>query len=138
MQALIRSKRRVLSGWILATVLLCSYLHYQNHQKKTRQAYYRSLSQKATKLSAMRHDPRLVVGAPIPPAYWGEAIAELHPIRVYMERKNLFVVQLESETGESGIFIRSDLSSWRPQGQSEGMEFIPLGEGVYRYRRDES
>ena len=50
----------------------------------------------------------------IPKEYWGEAIARLKPIRVMVDRSNVFIVLKEKEGTAHGLYVYNSSSSYFP------------------------
>lgn len=73
-------------------------------------------------------------GEVVPEKYWGQAIRKLGPIRVFIDRANIAVVTSEDETHQSGVYIVTVISSYRPQDEA-GREFSADREaGVLRFK----
>ena len=86
-------------------------------------------------------------GSEIPPAYWADRIKALHPIKVYIHRANIVVVQGTSGGREEGKYIHIPFSSYLPQTGDDGFVFSPnpsggktytLGNGVFDFKRTTS
>lgn len=86
-------------------------------------------------------------GTEIPPTYWAVRIRALDPIRVYIHRINIVVVQRFSNGTEEGKYIYIPISSYLPQTGDDDFVFIPnprsidthtLGKGVYDFKRTRS
>jgi len=83
-------------------------------------------------------------GADIPSTYWANGIRALQPIRVYLHRANLVVVQQVAAETERGKYIQGPVSSYIPESGDDGFEFTPdprtgnthsLGNGVFDFKR---
>lgn len=83
-------------------------------------------------------------GAEIPAAYWTDGIQQLKPLKVYIHRVNLVVVQHVTEGTEEGKYIYLPLSSYLPRSGDDGFVFSPnptsgntysLGTGVFDFKR---
>lgn len=61
-------------------------------------------------------------GELVPEKYWSEAIRKLKPIRVFMDRANIAVVVSEDHAQQSGVYIITVVSSYRPINEL-GREF---------------
>ncbi len=64
-------------------------------------------------------------GADIPSRYWEEKIKALQPIKVYLHRMNLVVVQRVRDNIEEGKYIYLPISSYLPSSGDDGFEFTP-------------
>jgi hypothetical protein len=71
----------------------------------------------------------------IPAKYWTKEIKRLYPIRVYLHRSNVVVVQSESPGRQGGKYISIMISSWRPQSGVDGFTLTETGDGVYDFIR---
>jgi hypothetical protein len=76
--------------------------------------------------------------------YWAQAIRELKPIKVYIHRNNIVVVQKVRDNVEEGKYINIPVSSHLPQDGIDGFTFQPnpvkgnqyhLGDGIFDYQR---
>lgn len=47
--------------------------------------------------------------------YWGQAIRDLRPLRVFVDRSNVVVVTNEDKAQVSGFYIVTAVSSYRPK-----------------------
>ena len=83
----------------------------------------------------------------IPPTYWAVRIRALNPVKVYMHRVNIVVVQHFSNGTEEGKYIYIPISSYLPQTGDDDFVFTPnprsidthtLGKGVYDFKRTRS
>src|SRR4030042_7069907 len=79
----------------------------------------------------------------IPPAYWADRIKALNPVKVYIHRVNIVVVQ-SSNGIERGKYIYIPISSYLPQSGDDGFQFTPnpltgntysLGSVVFDFQR---
>jgi hypothetical protein len=61
----------------------------------------------------------------IPPQYWTAAIRALDPIKVYLHRVNVVVVQRVRDGIEEGKYICIMSSSFMPRTGDDGFEFTP-------------
>ncbi|MFC1525409.1 hypothetical protein ACFL6X_01205 [Candidatus Latescibacterota bacterium] len=86
-------------------------------------------------------------GDDIPPAYWAEAIKALQPLKVYLHRINIVVVQRVTDGIEEGKYIYIPVSSYLPQSGVDGFELTPnpmsgdtytLGDGIFEFKRTRS
>ncbi len=65
----------------------------------------------------------------IPPAYWAPEIAQLQPVKVYIHRVNLVVVQSVQDGVERGLYVYLPTSrldpreSWVPRSGVDGFVF---------------
>lgn len=80
----------------------------------------------------------------IPRQYWAEGIKELKPIKVYIHRINIVVVQKVRDNVEEGKYIFNLVSSYLPMDGIDGFTFRPnplkgnkyhLGDGIFDYQR---
>lgn len=60
----------------------------------------------------------------IPPKYWTEEIRALDPIRVYIHRANLAVVQKVVGDAEEGKYFYIPISSYLPMTGDDGFTFV--------------
>lgn len=67
--------------------------------------------------------------------YWTKEIRSLHPIRVYLHRSNVVVVQEEWPGREEGKYINIIISSYLPQSGVDGFTLTEIGTGVYDFTR---
>jgi hypothetical protein len=81
------------------------------------------------------------------PTYWADGIKALNPIKVYMHRINIVVVQRISDGIEEGKYIFIPISSYLPMTGDDGFVFSPeplngntysLGTGVFDFKRTRS
>lgn len=61
-------------------------------------------------------------GELVPEQYWSQAIRDLKPIRVFVDRVNIAVVTSEDKTQQSGVYIVTGVSSYHPI-EEVGREF---------------
>ncbi len=66
---------------------------------------------------------------------WAKEIAALRPLRVYLHRTNLVVVQRESGEMEEGKYIYILISSYLPQSGDDGFTFTNQDGCVSDFRR---
>jgi hypothetical protein len=71
----------------------------------------------------------------IPKQYWADKIKELKPIKVYIHRGNIVVVQKISDNTEEGKYIYMPISSYMPDNGDDGFTFTPLGDNLYDFKR---
>ncbi len=80
----------------------------------------------------------------IPSEFWAKEIQALKPIKVYMHRVNIVVVQKVKDGTEEGTYIYIPVSSYLPMSGDDGFEFSPvperdgkycLGNGVFDFKR---
>ena len=71
----------------------------------------------------------------IPRLCWAEDIRALHPIRVYLHRCNVVVVQNASEDMEEGRYVCIPISSYLPQSGDDGFTFGNQSGPVLDFRR---
>jgi len=80
----------------------------------------------------------------IPSKYWTDAIKSLKPIRVYLHRVNLVVVQREQDGTEEGKYFQLTISSYLPMNGVDGFVYTPnpqrgslysTGNGVFDFKR---
>jgi len=67
--------------------------------------------------------------------YWTDEIKRLNPIKVYIHRVNIVVVQKESANREEGTYIYIPISSYLPQSGDDGFTFTEIGNSVYDFKR---
>lgn len=81
-------------------------------------------------------DPnQLTLSDEIPKQYWTDKIKELKPIKVYIHRVNIVVVQKTSDNIEEGKYIYMPISSYAPYNGDDGFTFTSLGGDVYDFKR---
>ena len=71
----------------------------------------------------------------VPQEFWGEAIKELKPVRVYMHNVNVVVVLRASGPTEEGLYIYIPISSYIPMTGDGGFTFTNIAPDVFAYRR---
>jgi len=80
-------------------------------------------------------------------AYWADGIKALNPIKVYLHRINIVVVQRISDGIEEGKYIFIPISSYLPMTGDDGFVFSPdpmggktysLGNRVFDFKRTRS
>ena len=80
----------------------------------------------------------------IPSTHWADRIKALNPIRVYVHRVNIVVVQRVSNGTEEGVYIRTHVSSYLPQSGIDDFVLSPnperggryyLGNGIFDFKR---
>ncbi|MDT8300121.1 MAG: hypothetical protein RQ760_01475 [Sedimentisphaerales bacterium] len=71
----------------------------------------------------------------IPQKYWTDEIKSLKPIKVYMHRINIVVVQKETANKQEGLYISIMISSYIPQSGDDGFTFTDMGNSVYEFER---
>ena len=80
----------------------------------------------------------------IPRTFWDERISALKPVKAYMHRLNIVVVQRIASGREEGVYIHNPLSSYLPDDGVDGFKLDPnpeknglycLGDGVFNYSR---
>jgi len=74
----------------------------------------------------------------IPPAYWADRVKRLDPIKVYMHRINIVIVQSRIDGIEKGKYVYIPISSYLPRTGDDGFAFHAnheMGEGVYDFKR---
>ena len=64
-------------------------------------------------------------GVEIPARYWSDALKALHPVRVYVHRLNVVVVQQVENNTEQGKYITNPISSYAPRTGADGFTFTP-------------
>jgi hypothetical protein len=67
--------------------------------------------------------------------YWAEGIRALNPLRVYMHRYNVVVVQRESGEIEEGRYVYIPISSYMPVNGDDGFTFTRVEGDVYNFTR---
>ena len=67
-------------------------------------------------------------GSEIPRSLWGEAIEQLHPLRVLNDRVNVFIVMREDDTTEEGFYVSLIISSYAPGSPDRFLMFRELTE----------
>ena len=72
----------------------------------------------------------------IPKQYWTDMIKELKPIKVYIHRVNIVVVQRVSDNIQEGKYIYIPISSYIPHRADDGFTFTRLGDDVYDFKRN--
>jgi hypothetical protein len=75
-------------------------------------------------------------GADVPPSCWAAEIKALHPLRVYLHRLNVVVVQAASADREEGKYISVLISSYAPHSGDDGFTFTGGNGYVYDFKRD--
>jgi hypothetical protein len=82
--------------------------------------------------------------AQIPPKYWTNSIKALKPLKVYLHRVNMVVVQRIENGIEEGKYILLPISSYLPHNGVDGFEYTPnpqrnnlfyAGDDVLEFRR---
>ena len=79
-----------------------------------------------------------VSGDDIAPAYWADRVKRLDPIKVYMHRINIVIVQSRINGIEKGKYVYIPISSYLPRTGDDGFTFHEnqkMGEGVYDFER---
>ena len=71
----------------------------------------------------------------VPRSCWAREIKALHPLRVYLHRVNVVVVQRESGGVEEGKYISIIISSYLPQSGDDGFTFTNQDGLVCDFRR---
>ena len=71
----------------------------------------------------------------IPRSCWTEGIRALRPLRVYLHRVNVVVVQKVSDGVEEGKYINIVISSYLPQNGDDGFTFTHQEGCVYDFKR---
>ena len=71
----------------------------------------------------------------IPKKYWTDEIKKLKPIKVYMHRTNIVVVQKASANIQEGLYIAIMISSYAPRSGDGGFTFTEIGNSVYEFER---
>lgn len=71
----------------------------------------------------------------IPRSCWAGPIEALHPLKVYVHRANVVVVQKESGNVEEGKYINTVISSYLPQSGDDGFVFTNQEGSAYDFRR---
>jgi hypothetical protein len=78
----------------------------------------------------------------ISPNYWEPSIQRLHPVKVYIHRANLVVVQRFRDAQEQGTYVYLPISSFMPvsswffKHEVDGFVFRPAwGNGVFHFTR---
>jgi hypothetical protein len=76
----------------------------------------------------------------IPPDCWTGRIKALKPLKVYVHRGNIVVVQEFADGTEKGKYIYIPVSSYLPRSGDDGFEFTPnSGKGnIYNFKRGRS
>jgi len=67
--------------------------------------------------------------------YWAEGVKALNPLRVYMHRGNIVVVQRESGEIEEGRYVCILISSYGPVNGDDGFTFTRIEGDVYDFTR---
>lgn len=67
--------------------------------------------------------------------YWTDEIKRLKPIKVYMHRINIVVVQKDSANRQEGLYISIMISSYAPRSGDDGFTFTEIGNSVYNFKR---
>jgi hypothetical protein len=67
--------------------------------------------------------------------YWTDEIKRLKPIKVYMHRINIVVVQRASAEIQEGKYICIMISSYAPRSGDDGFTFTEIGNSVYDFKR---
>jgi len=71
----------------------------------------------------------------VPEQFWGKAIRQLRPVRVYMHGNNVVCVLQSADGVEEGIYINIPVSSYLPRSGDDGFTFTAIGNGIHRFRR---
>lgn len=73
----------------------------------------------------------------IPAEHWTEPVRDLEPLRVFKHRANAVVARKADGDFESGTYIVTSFSSYRPKTGDDGFEFTALPEtpGVFSFKR---
>lgn len=71
----------------------------------------------------------------IPSQYWAEGIRAFNPLRVYIHRFNIVVVQKESAETEEGRYVYIPISSYMPVDGDDGFSFTKVEADVYNFTR---
>jgi hypothetical protein len=74
-------------------------------------------------------------GQEIPASCWAGGIRALHPIRVYLHRVNVVVVQKATGSVEQGKYIYIPISSYLPQSGDDGFTFANPNGPVWDFTR---
>jgi hypothetical protein len=81
-------------------------------------------------------DPdQLTLSDKIPKQYWTDKIKQLKPIKVYIHRGNIVVVQRTSANVEEGKYLYMPISSYAPHNGDDGFSFTSLGDDLYDFKR---
>lgn len=73
-------------------------------------------------------------GESVPEQYWSQAIRDLKPIRVFVDRANIAVVTSEDQVQQSGVYVVTVVSSYQPIDEA-GREFAwDKGAKILRFR----
>jgi len=89
------------------------------------------------RLLKTRKAGRLPSDQEVPESCWAREIRALHPIRVYLHRVNVVVVQRASGNVEEGKYISIPISSYVPQNGDDGFAFTNCqGWLVWDFKRD--
>jgi hypothetical protein len=67
--------------------------------------------------------------------YWTDEIKKLNPIKVYMHRSNIVVVQKATANKQEGTYINIMISSYLPRSGDDGFTFTNIGNNMYRFER---
>jgi hypothetical protein len=65
----------------------------------------------------------------------GGGIKALNPLRVYLHRFNIVVVQRESDATEEGRYVYIPISSYMPVNGDDGFTFTRVEGDVYNFTR---
>ena len=71
----------------------------------------------------------------VPTICWTSSIRALHPLRVYLHRLNVAVVQAASGDTEEGKYVTVPISSYAPRSGDDGFTFTHGHAGVYDFKR---
>ena len=71
----------------------------------------------------------------IPEPCWTDEIRALRPLKVYLHRINVVVVQKAVDCLEEGKYIQIDISSYIPQSGDDGFTFTNQRGCVHDFRR---
>ena len=71
----------------------------------------------------------------IPEQYWADGIKTLEPVKVYLHRHNVVVVQKLSANAEEGKYIYIPVSSYIPRSGVDDFTFTKSQGNVHDYRR---
>jgi len=77
-------------------------------------------------------------GREIPASCWADEILALRPLRVYLHRVNVVVVQKAAGGVEQGKYIYIPISSYLPQSGDDGFTFTNSDGPIHDFKRSVS
>lgn len=72
----------------------------------------------------------------IPPVLWTRSLKALHPLKVYVHRGNVVIVEKVVGETETGKYVTIFVSSYYPQSGDDGFEFSQThNKMIYTFKR---